>query len=339
MHGGRSTGPRTPEGRARVAAARTTHGGYGADARAFNRHHVTFLRRSRVRLNAAIYRDRLPPDLAARMTPIAPELLWPPEPTRGITRAEDRALLRAETAALAPWKLAIAQARQARRPGRAGPAAPRGVLTAAQARPLAPEPVAEAAATASPALPAVPPAAQPEPYAPIRPAPAQAAPHQVPGSTGAPVVAKPHAPNRAARRASSASAPARLAARARGHAPGRAADAAVTGPAVAPAAPASLRAEPLAPIPPASARGALDQAPASARAEPAAKPHATECPGRGVTDAPAPARLVAQPIPHAPKRIPTPHTASRTIPSGRAARRWLRQQKLMHQNQPACPRP
>ena len=54
MHGGRSTGPRTAEGMARLRVARTTHGGYSADARAFNRHHVTFLRRSRVRLGAAI---------------------------------------------------------------------------------------------------------------------------------------------------------------------------------------------------------------------------------------------------------------------------------------------
>jgi len=336
MHGGRSTGPRTAEGRARVAAARTTHGGYGADARAFNRHHVTFHRRSRVRQALARHWDRLPPDLAARMQPMAPELLPPPRPTRGITRAEDRVLLQAETAALAPWKQAIAQAREARRPGRAKPAAPRGALTAAQARPLAPELVAEAAATASPAVPS---AAQPQPHAPIRPASARAAPHPVPGSTGAPVVATPHAPNRAARRASSASAPARLAAWPRAHAPERAAGAAATALTAAPAAPASARAEPLAPIPPVPALAALDYAPASVRADPAAKPHAPECPGSGVTDAPAPVRSAAPPIPHAPKRIPTAHTASRTIPVGRASRRWLRRQKPMHQNQPARPRP
>ena len=33
MHGGASTGPRTPEGLERVRAARTQHGNYGADAR------------------------------------------------------------------------------------------------------------------------------------------------------------------------------------------------------------------------------------------------------------------------------------------------------------------
>ncbi len=35
MHGGLSTGPRTPEGLARLARARTVHGGYGAEMRAF----------------------------------------------------------------------------------------------------------------------------------------------------------------------------------------------------------------------------------------------------------------------------------------------------------------
>ncbi len=35
LHGGRSTGPRTEAGRAALAAARTTHGQYGAESRAF----------------------------------------------------------------------------------------------------------------------------------------------------------------------------------------------------------------------------------------------------------------------------------------------------------------
>jgi hypothetical protein len=41
-HGGRSTGPRTAEGMARLRAAHTTHGDYSAENRAFLRHHVTF---------------------------------------------------------------------------------------------------------------------------------------------------------------------------------------------------------------------------------------------------------------------------------------------------------
>jgi hypothetical protein len=33
MHGGKSTGPRTPEGLQRLVQARTAHGAYGAEAR------------------------------------------------------------------------------------------------------------------------------------------------------------------------------------------------------------------------------------------------------------------------------------------------------------------
>jgi hypothetical protein len=361
MHGGRSTGPRTPEGRARVAAARTTHGGYSADSRAFNRHHVTFLGRSSMRTLAMIHHESLPPELAARMAPIAPELLWPPRPTRGITRAEDRAMLRAETEALAPWKQAIALARQAKRPGRGGPAALGGALTAAQARPLAPEFVADAAGTASPASPAVPPAAQAEPHAPIRPAPTRAAARPAPGNTSSHVAAEPHAaippaptrsapgqapasirakppaeplaPERAACGVRGTPAPARLAALPEAHAPERPAGAAAIAPAAAAGAPASTRAEPHAAIPPAPARSAPGLAPAGTRAKPPAKPHAPERPGRGGSGAPVPARLTTQPKAHAPERAPATHTGSRTIPVGRAARRWRRQQKLMQQNQ------
>ena len=35
MHGGLSTGPTSPEGLARLAQARTVHGGYGAEMRTF----------------------------------------------------------------------------------------------------------------------------------------------------------------------------------------------------------------------------------------------------------------------------------------------------------------
>jgi hypothetical protein len=37
MHGGTSTGPRTPEGLQRIVAARTTHGAYGAEMRELRR--------------------------------------------------------------------------------------------------------------------------------------------------------------------------------------------------------------------------------------------------------------------------------------------------------------
>ncbi len=35
LHGGLSTGPRTPEGLERLAQARTVHGGYSAEMRSF----------------------------------------------------------------------------------------------------------------------------------------------------------------------------------------------------------------------------------------------------------------------------------------------------------------
>ena len=37
MHGGASTGPRTPEGLRRIVKARTVHGGYGAEMRELRR--------------------------------------------------------------------------------------------------------------------------------------------------------------------------------------------------------------------------------------------------------------------------------------------------------------
>jgi hypothetical protein len=48
MHGGASTGAKTLEGRARIAAARTTHGGYGAEQRAFQARIAAMARRGRV---------------------------------------------------------------------------------------------------------------------------------------------------------------------------------------------------------------------------------------------------------------------------------------------------
>ena len=37
MHGGTSTGPRTPEGLERICKARTVHGAYGAEMRELRR--------------------------------------------------------------------------------------------------------------------------------------------------------------------------------------------------------------------------------------------------------------------------------------------------------------
>jgi len=47
LHGGLSTGPRTPEGRARCAAARTIHGGYNAATRALQADARAAMRRMR----------------------------------------------------------------------------------------------------------------------------------------------------------------------------------------------------------------------------------------------------------------------------------------------------
>jgi hypothetical protein len=108
MHGGRSTGPRTEAGMARLRAARTVHGAYSAETRAFNRYTLTMLRRGRVGNDALRYCDRLPAELAARLMQMPPELMPPRYPSGGLTVAQDREMLRAEAEALAPWKAAIA---------------------------------------------------------------------------------------------------------------------------------------------------------------------------------------------------------------------------------------
>jgi hypothetical protein len=112
MHGGRSPGPRTPEGREKVRAAHTIHGRYGAKARADNRFRTTLRCISRVDAAALLCQAYLPPALAVRhrhQNP--PELLPPPRPNGGITAAQDRAMRHAVAASLAPWRAAIAQAR------------------------------------------------------------------------------------------------------------------------------------------------------------------------------------------------------------------------------------
>ncbi len=92
MHGGRSTGPRSPEGMARLRAARTVHAAYSAATRALNRHDLTALRRARVGNAAGRCVDRLPPDFSARLMRMPPELLPPPWPSGGLTPAQDRAV-------------------------------------------------------------------------------------------------------------------------------------------------------------------------------------------------------------------------------------------------------
>ncbi len=135
MHGGRSTGPRTAEGRARIAAAHTR---YSPEWRARCHFLRSLARRGRVFRAALDCRDRLPPELAARLWQRPPELRAPHYPAGGIAPAEDRAMRRAEAASLAPWEAAIALARQAGRPRRGVADGQRGVAPAEAQAPAAP---------------------------------------------------------------------------------------------------------------------------------------------------------------------------------------------------------
>jgi hypothetical protein len=155
MHGGRSTGPRTPEGLARLRAARTTHGDHGAEALLDALHASVMTRRIRVLCAAIDLLRWLPPDMAARLEAgAAPELGAPPHPawgkppfagTQGVRgRAAVRAAARVEAASLAPWRAAIAAAREARKAEKAqgGHATdgPRAAAAEIAPEPLAPEP-------------------------------------------------------------------------------------------------------------------------------------------------------------------------------------------------------
>ena len=80
MHGGRSTGPRTPEGLARLSAARTKHGAYNAGSRAFQAGCRTLVVRSNLLItlsrNPAFGRD--PADLRPFFRPV----FLPPQPRK-----------------------------------------------------------------------------------------------------------------------------------------------------------------------------------------------------------------------------------------------------------------
>jgi hypothetical protein len=251
MHGGRSTGPRTEAGRARIAAAHTIHGQYGAKQRARDRSILSQTRRCRVYCAALQCLDRLPRELAARLGQSPPELQMPPYPATGITAAEDRAMQRAEAEALAPWKQAVALATRAgraarlpdgaspthapRRPGhppakphapihgRREPGSPAGWMSTGRANPAqephAPEraPIAPAAPAALSPVAAAPPA---KPHAPIQ---ARHAPGSLAGRTSsddANPSQEPHAPERAViTPATPAALPAASTAPAKPHAP------------------------------------------------------------------------------------------------------------------------
>jgi len=59
MHGGSSTGPRTEAGRSKIRAARTTHGGYGAESQAALRRTAAFIAETHALL-ACLRRGGLP---------------------------------------------------------------------------------------------------------------------------------------------------------------------------------------------------------------------------------------------------------------------------------------
>jgi hypothetical protein len=152
LHGGKSTGPRTQEGMARMAAAHITHGRYsagGAPARAAERNLRVLLERSDTLSAATELREYLAPDMERQLDLDPPEL-WAPNyvpplafqapvtptlynlgsgerhggrrpkiPLIANWREAERALAKAEADALAPWKAAIAFARMAKREARA----------------------------------------------------------------------------------------------------------------------------------------------------------------------------------------------------------------------------
>ncbi len=299
MHGGRSTGPRTESGRARIAAARTIHGRYGAECRGRNRRILSWVRRGRVLRSVIDRLDLLPPELAARFDQEPWELTMPVHSTGGISAAQDRAMQRAEAAALAPWKRAIAMLPRGGRtasppggppataapPGRSSPAEEPHAPVPGRGDPGSPEgPVRSVCANPAP-----------EPHAPKLAATGAVA---ATGSPAAPGVAqaRSHAPERAA--GARANRPTTPPAQAKAHAPERRA---ALGPAVTVALPA-LRHQPAEAHAPERAAGARANRP---------------------TTPPAQAKA------HAPERSPAAVAPGGL--SGRTARRWRRRQKSMHQ--------
>ncbi len=74
MHGGASTGPRTPEGRARISAANTTHGFYTAESKAARRRTDTFIAETRALL-ASLHPTATPARVPAPYSPRPPQAL------------------------------------------------------------------------------------------------------------------------------------------------------------------------------------------------------------------------------------------------------------------------
>jgi len=81
LHGGKSTGPRTPEGIARSATANTRHGNTTAPERVYRRYIRTLIKRSRLRCQARLLWPYLPPDMSARLAEGPEELRTPIHPS------------------------------------------------------------------------------------------------------------------------------------------------------------------------------------------------------------------------------------------------------------------
>jgi hypothetical protein len=85
MHGGKSTGPKTAEGMARMAAAHTTHGRFaacGAAERAERRYMRTMVVRTRLLAEALRLRAFLPPGMTALLDPVPAALRAPRYPSQ-----------------------------------------------------------------------------------------------------------------------------------------------------------------------------------------------------------------------------------------------------------------
>jgi hypothetical protein len=312
MHGGRSTGPRTAGGLARLRAARTVHGRYNAGRRAFNRCILSIARRGRVYRAVLGCLDRLPPELAACFEQMEWELLASPSQAGSITAAQDRALQRAEAEALAPWKAAVALARQAAR------ALPRETMDDRGA-------------------------AQAGPHAPVPPIGDRAARGAVGASGNTATGQKPHPRDPAAGlKAAGAAASFASPSQARPHAPERPAAGGAALSATSPTVPVNPQARPHAPERPAVGGTAISAASPTVPANPQARPHAPERPlggGPGIPAAPPLVPANPQPEPHAPERATPAAGPVRLALSGRNLRRWQRKQQHKQQQQAVRPRP
>jgi hypothetical protein len=236
-----------------------------------------------------------------------PELMPPPCPSGGLTPAEDRAVLRAEADALAPWRAAIAQAGRVGWAGKGRPAAIAG-RSGASAEAHTPVLLHGDPAAARDAAGSVQPDGAAKPPAPERAGDTGGA--ALAASPAAPVAtqAKAHAPERVAAPAASPAAPVTTPAKA--HAPDRAA-----APAASPAAPVAAPAEAYAPDRAADRRGVVPAAAPAAHGDPMQHPAKAHAPDRG---------------PEAANAIPA------ALPNRAARRRWKSLQRRMHRSAAAC---